>query len=42
MSLFEKKKEGKKEAECGCGCDTAEVKETTVSSTCCGEKTDGI
>ena len=40
MSLFGKKKEEKKEAECGC--DTAEVKETSVSSTCCGEKTDGI
>lgn len=46
MSLFGKKKEEKKEIGCGCsfdcGCDTAEVKESTASSTCCGERTDGI
>ena len=44
MSLFGKKKEEKKDAECGCscGCDSAEVKETTAPSTCCGEKVDGI
>lgn len=46
MSLFGKKKEEKKEAECGCscgcGCDTAEIQEGATSSTCCGEKVDGI
>ena len=44
MSLFGKKKEEKKDAECGCscGCDSAEVKETIAPSTCCGEKVDGI
>ena len=46
MSLFGKKKEEKKVAECGCscgcGCDTAEIQEDTAPSTCCGEKIDGI
>ncbi len=46
MSLFGKKKEEKKEAKCGyscgCGCDTAEAKETTAPTPCCGEKVDGI
>ncbi len=46
MSLFGKKKEEKKEAECGCscgcGCDTVGIQEGAASSTCCGEKVDGI
>ena len=46
MSLFGKKNEEKKESECGCscggGCDTAEVKDTAATTTCCGEKVDGI
>ena len=46
MSLFGKKKEEKKESECGCSCggrcDTAEVKDTAAATTCCGEKVDGI
>lgn len=44
MSLFGKKKEEKKAAECGCscGCDAAEIQEGAASSTCCGEKVDGI
>ena len=46
MSLFGKKKEERKETDCGCscgcGCDTTEVKDTDSSSTCCGEKIDGI
>ena len=44
MSLFGKKKEEKKDAECGCscGCDTADIQKGAASSTCCGEKIDGI
>ena len=46
MSLFGKKKEEKKAAECGCSCgcacDAAEIQEGAASSTCCGEKVDGI
>ena len=46
MALFGKKKEEKKQTECerscGCGCVTAEVKETPTVTNCCGEKIDGI
>ena len=44
MSLFEKKKEQKKEAEivCSCGCRTPDVQDTPAASTCCGEKVEGI
>ena len=44
MSLFGKKKEEKSESACrrSCGCETPDVRNVPASSTCCGEKVDGI
>lgn len=44
MSLFGKKKEEKKEVECGCSCrcGNTKVQDTMTASACCGEKVDGI